>query len=296
MRNNPVKTWSTPVADEEKRLIPCALCGGGSFKKALDCEGFAYVRCGDCGLVQMNPQPSADGIARRYRDTFGADYLSYELANEGAFLQLQLLALNDSRFWTLEKQLLIRGEAPALLDVGCATGALILRMRERGWRVTGVEISPSAEYARRERGLDVRGIPLEENHFPSASFDIVLASHLIEHLNDPGSFVREVKRILKSGGRLFITTPNIAGFQSRIFRGRWRSAIFDHLYLFSVKTLTALLGGAGFQIEGVYTWGGLAAGAAPAWLKKAADRAVKPLGMGDVMLIRAVSAPLTVPR
>ena len=48
-----------------------------------------------------------------------------------------------------------------------------------------------------------------------------------------------------------------------------------------------LLADAGFALEGVYTWGGLAAGAAPRWLKKIADRAVKPLGLGDVMLIRA---------
>ena len=296
MRKQPVKTWSTPVAAEEKRPVSCTLCGGESFKKALDCEGFCYVRCERCGLVQMNPQPTAAVIARRYREAFGTDYLSYELANEGAFLDLQLLALKDSGFQKIEKQLLESGETPSLLDIGCATGALIFHLRERGWRVTGVEISPSAEYARRERALDVRGLPLEENHFPSASFDIVLASHLIEHLNDPRSFVREVKRILKNGGRLLVTTPNIAGFQSRLFRGRWRSAIFDHLYLFSVKTLKALLVDAGFRIEGVYTWGGLAAGIAPGWLKKAADSAVKPLGMGDVMLIRALNFPSTIPR
>jgi hypothetical protein len=45
----------------------------------------------------------------------------------------------------------------------------------------------------------------------------------------------------------------------------------------------------GFAVEGVHTWGGLAAGLAPPWLKKAADRAVKRLGNGDVMIVRACS-------
>ena len=290
-QKQPVKTWSTPVAEEKRGSIPCALCGGDRFKPALTCEGFFYVRCVRCDLVQMNPQPAASDVARRYRDAYGRDYLSYELANEAAFLELQQLALAGAGFAGLEKELARHdGTAPLVLDIGCATGALLLHLRDRGWRVMGVEISPSAEYARRERGLDVRSLPLEENNFPPESFDLVLASHLIEHLNSPGAFVREACRILRPGGRFLVTTPNIAGFQARLFGSRWRSAIFDHLYLFSIQTLRALLSGAGFTIEGIHTWGGLAAGAAPRCLKKIADRAVKPLGLGDVMLVRARKA------
>jgi SAM-dependent methyltransferase len=285
----PVKTWSTPVSAEESRTIPCALCGGEQFAPAMRCEGFSYMRCTYCGLVQMNPQPDSASVTRRYRETHGGDYRSYELAHEAAFLNLQLQGLADAKFDALEQELLGRPPVkPRVLDAGCATGALLFHLRERGWDVCGIEISPSAEYARRERALDVRGVPLEENNFPPEHFDVVLASHLIEHLNEPARFVREVYRILKNGGHFFVTTPNIAGFQARLFKERWRSAIFDHLYLFSVRTLKALLKNAGFSIESVHTWGGLAAGAAPPLLKRFADRAVKPLGAGDVMLLRAL--------
>jgi SAM-dependent methyltransferase len=134
----------------------------------------------------------------------------------------------------------------------------------------------------------VRRAILEENRFPDAGFDLVLASHLIEHLNDPAAFVREVFRILVSGGYFLVTTPNISGFQARLFRSRWRSAIFDHLYLFSIKTLSSLLRQSGFTVKRIRTWGGLAAGAAPAPVKRFADRAAKRLGIGDVMLIKAL--------
>jgi len=238
----------------------------------------------------MNPQPVKDEIIARYSSTFGKDYLSYELENEAAFLNLQRLALKDAGFYKLEKALLANaanGEHSSVLDVGCATGALLAFLRDRGWRVTGVEISPCAEYALKTRNLDVRNLPLEESKFSSGSFDAVLASHLIEHLNDPLSFLTETYRVLKNGGRVFITTPNISGFQARLYGGRWRSAIFDHLYLFSVRTLTKLLKSAGFKIEKVSTWGGLAAGLAPSWLKKPADFLAKCLGFGDVMIVRA---------
>jgi len=285
---HPTKTWSTPVAQEGMALVPCALCGGERFKPALSCEGFAYVRCVRCGLVQMNPQPLVADVERRYREFFGNEYLSYELKNEAAFLDLQQRALQDAGFYRIEQELLEReGCQPSVLDVGCATGVMLALLKERGWQVTGVEISPSAEYTRLKRGIDVRPMSLEECRFPGESFDLALASHLIEHLNNPASFVREVWRVLRPGARLLLITPNIDGFQARLLGSRWRSAIFDHLYLFSARTLAAMLRAAGFAVEGVYTWGGLAVGTAPATLKAIADRAAKKLGLGDVMLVKA---------
>ena len=293
----PVKTWSTPVCAEEKKLIPCTLCGGTQFEASLSCDGFSYVRCVSCSLVQINPQPLAGEISGRYNARFGKDYLAYELANEEAFLNLQLLALNDVKFRELEEKLIknrsntVPGKKMRILDIGCATGSLLAHLSERGWETTGVEISaPQAEYGRSVRKMDIRTLPLDENNFPDGYFDVILASHLIEHLNNPGAMIGEVNRILAPDGSFFVTTPNIAGFQALVFKSRWRSAIFDHLYLFSMKTLKKLLAEKGFTVEKTAAWGGLAAGTAPLFLKHIADRAVKWFGGGDVMIIRAVKS------
>jgi len=287
-----VKTWSMPIGAGKSEMRPCALCGSLIFKPALECGGFSFVKCKNCGLAQRNPQPDKNEILTRYSDTYGNDYLSYELENEAAFLKLQQLALKDAGFSRLEKTLFaaakkLYAESPSILDIGCATGALLASLRDKGWRVTGVEISPGAVYAKNERKLDVRDVPLEENNFPENSFDVILASHLIEHLNEPKIFLEETYRILKNNGSLFVTTPDISGFQSLLFGSRWRSAIFDHLYLFSRRTLSKMLKTVGFKVVSCHSWGGLAAGVAPKTVKKVADFLAKSLNFGDVMIIYA---------
>ncbi|MDR3356349.1 MAG: class I SAM-dependent methyltransferase [Spirochaetaceae bacterium] len=291
-----IKTWSTPVVEEGRREEACELCGGRDFSAHLRCEGFQYVRCNRCSLVQINPQPCEDAVRRRY---CGEDYLEYELANEEAFLTLGLLALRDAGFYQFERGL--GGAERRVLDVGCATGALLSKLRERGWRAEGVEINrKQADYARRVRGLPVYGCPLEDAALPAGAYLLITASHLIEHLRRPRAFLAEARRLLAPGGRLFLTTPNIDGFQARLFAGRWRSAIFDHLYLFSVKTLTRLLAEEGFRVERSVTWGGLAAGLAPRPVKAALDGLAKRFGFGDVMLLSCLlparETPLAEPR
>ena len=122
---------------------------------------------------------------------------------------------------------------------------------------------------------------------PTPVLKSCMPSHLIEHLNDPSFLLNEAARLLRPEGILIITTPNIAGLQARILKAEWRSAIFDHLYLFSRKTLRAMLEKAGFEIVAFVTWGGWAAGLKPATLKPLLDRAAKGLGIGDVQAIAA---------
>ncbi|MCA1949663.1 MAG: class I SAM-dependent methyltransferase [Treponema sp.] len=294
-----IKTWSTPIRAEAKKYIPCPLCGSTSFVPALTCEGFSFVRCTHCSLVQQNPQPVQEAIENRYGGHSSQAYLEYELHNEAPFLSLQIKGLEDGGFFKLEKQFLRtmapgngnRAEQPLVLDIGCATGALLEKLRDRGWDTLGIELcGPAADYAREVRKLPVITGTIETAGLAAASVDIVLASHVIEHVNNPKVFVDEIYRVLKPGGYFFITTPNIDGFQARLFGSRWRSAIFDHLYLFSKRTLAQLLIGAGFAIEAVVSWGGLAKGSAPTLVKVMADRLAKRLNWGDVVLMRCRKA------
>lgn len=275
-----MKTFSKLPGSEPMREVSCAVCGEGKSHPYWKSDGFGYVKCSSCGLIYQNPQPLQNALSMRYDD----EYFSYEINNEKPFFSLMKLGLKDIGFDEIEAQLL--GEK-SFLDIGCATGMLIADMKKRGWRVRGVEICrPAAEYGVRERGVDIFIGIFEEANFGGNSFDVIHASHLIEHLTDPAGFLDEVMRTLKPGGWFIVATPNVSGFQAHLFQERWRSAIADHTYLFSKATLSRLLRNRGFQIEQVKTWGGLAVGAGPSWVKRIADPLAKKTGLGDVMILR----------
>jgi SAM-dependent methyltransferase len=284
-----VKTWSSTPGVERTEGVACALCGARQPESHLACEApgglpFAFVRCRRCGLVYQDPRPVFEDLRRRY----GPEYFAYELANEENFFGLMRLGLADIAFDRVTAGM---PSPRTFLDVGCATGMLLQWVQGRGWEVQGADICrESAEYGERVRGVRIHAGTLEEARFADGTFAVVHFSHLIEHLDDPRGFLREVRRVLRDDGRAVITTPNIAGLQARLFGARWRSAIVDHLVLFNRPTLRRMLAEEGFAVEREVTWGGLAAGSAPAWLKRPADRLAKRWGFGDVMLFLARKA------
>ena len=274
-----MKTFSKKPGKETGTLIKCPCCGSEfqEHRKYYQYPLFSYVKCSKCSLVFQNPQPVFEDLSKRY----DREYFDYEIENEDNFLNLMLKGLDDIDFSSLDF-----AEPRRILDVGCATGRLLGHFRENGWETSGVEICrEAAEYGNRVRNVNISTIPLEKNSFPDNYFSFIHASHLIEHLNNPAEFLDEIYRILSPGGYSALVTPNIDGFQSRLFREKWRSAIADHMFLFSRKTLVKLGEKTGFSTVRTATWGGLAAGTAPLLIKKAADRIVKKTGTGDVAIV-----------
>lgn len=277
-----MKTFSMKPAENERTdTVRCVVCGSEADRPFWNCGVFGFKRCLKCGHVYQNPQPVFDDLQKRYQD----EYFDYELENDAAFLDLMLRGLSDIGFDARTDSLT---RPRSFLDIGCATGALLEHLQKKDWRVEGVEICvPAAEYGKRNRGVQIHVGTLETVRLPDESFDVVHFSHVIEHVPDPAAFLGEVRRLLKPGGYVIIVTPNTAGFQAKLFGARWRSAIADHMNLFSTKNLERLVSACDLDPLAHRTWGGIAQGMAPNWIKRPMDRLAKPLGFGDVVLVLA---------
>lgn len=153
--------------------------------------------------------------------------------------------------WPLRQQLdyfqrCLPCEPGRLLDVGCGNGVFLLRAQAAGWRVEGIEPDPRAVAAAQRSGLDVQVGTLDD-FCADGVFDAVTASHVIEHVHEPGRFLRQIANVLRAGGELWLATPNAAGPGHRHYGRAWRGLEPPrHLTVFSRGALQQLLERAGF--------------------------------------------------
>jgi SAM-dependent methyltransferase len=104
--------------------------------------------------------------------------------------------------------------AGRVLDAPCGDGTLARELSARGWQAWAADIAPPA----RRDGEDVRVLRLDLDAplpFADGAFDAVVSLEGIEHLLAPARCLAEFCRILRPGGRLVVTTPNVNNVQSR---------------------------------------------------------------------------------
>ena len=137
-----------------------------------------------------------------------------------------------------------------LVDVGCGNGEFLFRMMTLGWQVMGMDTDPSAVLQAQRKGVAARVGDLASCKLPDAYADAITMSHVIEHVSDPFSLLRECLRVLKPGGTLSLVTPNAASLAARIFGASWFALdVPRHLMLFRIATLRSTATAAGFAVE-----------------------------------------------
>lgn len=157
-------------------------------------------------------------------------------------------------------------EKVKFLDVGSGSGFFLRILKKHGYDYdyTGLDFSEEQiELAKKEGTTVLKAdlndtLPLDDN-----SFDIILASEIIEHIYDTDKFLEELHRLLKPGGKLILTTPNIAslGERIRLLRGI-RPAAIDvsvrntpaHIHGFTLADLKDLFKSAGLKLEYATGW------------------------------------------
>lgn len=195
------------------------------------------VKCGSCGLVYVNPQPDSTELGSYYPQIYYGDTpFLYEKVDANA------------RFKRVRK-LVTKG--CVVLDIGCGRGLLLAKLHEVGCEVWGTELSQdSSRYAQQTLRLNIINRELADCDLASEHFDLITMFHSLEHMTSPRNTLKEIRRILKSGGVLVVEVPRFESLHSRLFKDKWfHLDVPRHLFHFSDRSLEQLLTTAGFKVH-----------------------------------------------
>jgi 2-polyprenyl-3-methyl-5-hydroxy-6-metoxy-1,4-benzoquinol methylase len=164
------------------------------------------VRCTSCTALYVAPMVRVSGALQR--EIYNIGYFTGEdgvldLKNMGE--KENLLRIVDEHLGGLDGR--------TMLDIGCGTGEYLKAAKDRGMRVTGIDVDQSlADHIQLTLGAKVVVGLFSDDTFPKESFDLIVLSHVIEHVPEPVKLLRSIYRALKPGGLFLMATPDFDAF------------------------------------------------------------------------------------
>jgi 2-polyprenyl-3-methyl-5-hydroxy-6-metoxy-1,4-benzoquinol methylase len=283
-------TQSPRIRDDAARNhIPCNLCGSDDRQPYCPENGLGLVQCLNCGFVYVSPRPDAKELYALYGETY------FHNADSGVVGYTNYIHDEPNIRRTAQRRMkhLENYIQPGkLLDVGCATGFFMDEARKLGWTVEGLDVSSfGVDYAHEHFGLNTRHGTLTDLDFAADSYDMVTMWDVIEHVPDPTAYVKRAAELIRKGGLISLATPDVDSLPARLAGRRWVGFKLseEHVYYFSVQTLTRMLNDAGFEVINVRHVGKYVPlslfrnrlGMYFPWLAKALQVGEKALGLSD---------------
>ncbi|MGH9891496.1 MAG: class I SAM-dependent methyltransferase [bacterium] len=234
--------------------VVCCVCQGSNFELLADKDRYGLyvpvVICRVCGLIQTNPRMDEAAYRSFYNEEYRKLYVGDEGPTEQFFLQQREAGKAILQFFEKCRALPKDLSRCLVLEVGCGAGGILAAFKDRGCRVKGVDWGEDyVGFGRDKFGLDlsVGGIQDVERDLGRQP-DIIIYSHVFEHVLNPREELNAMHRIGAPDGAVYLELPGVKNLMTRYERDFLRFLQNAHTYHFTLTTLKNLVQPAGFQL------------------------------------------------
>uniref|UniRef100_I2Q7L8 Methyltransferase family protein n=1 Tax=Desulfovibrio sp. U5L TaxID=596152 RepID=I2Q7L8_9BACT len=212
--------------------MQCPICGNGNLGPLADGLRNSPGKVFHCALCDLGILDVLVGDPKEYYDHYYRKKFSDCLKNPSDDPARIFAAHANSQADRLSLVAPFAGPGKTLLEVGCSAGQFLNLARDL-FECQGLELNERcAAYVRERFGLPVHTRELTGLGLAAESFDAVVAFQVLEHLPDPAVFLREARRLLRPGGRIFIEVPNLHD----ALRVLWRIPAYRKFYFHEAHT------------------------------------------------------------
>lgn len=241
-----------------EKINECPVCGSDNIKNhkivydhTVSHESFVIMQCNNCQFEFTNPRPDIVNIEKFYQSE---DYISH--TNKGNSL-INIIYKLVRKYSTGNKVKLIESisqkKKGKILDYGTGTGYFLAAIKDKDWKVTGLEPDKKArKLAEKQCGTKIAE-RIDEIIALNQKYDIITLWHVLEHIHDLNATFILLKSLLKEKGRIIIAVPNIDSYDNKIYDQDW--AAYDvprHLYHFNQESMKTFVMKHGMKIKNIY--------------------------------------------
>ncbi len=200
-----------------RNSIPCVACGGIDLAPEFEKHGFGYVRCGGCGTLFQNPRPPIEAFEAFYGDSGSSRYWAEVFFP--AVAEVRREKIFRPRVARLSQMCADKGlRVDRLVDVGAGYGIFLDEWRQRFPAANLIAVEPSASLAGecRAKELAVVEAIAEKATGLDGEADLVTCFEVLEHVHQPLDFLNVLKKFVRPGGYVFVSTLGIDGFDLQV--------------------------------------------------------------------------------
>lgn len=208
----------TVITEKDRYGIPCII-----------------LLCKKCGLIRVKKRLDDKSTANFYDNEYRGIYVGKEFGLQDYFDDQKL---RGNKFKILIEKNIGLEEIKSVFEIGCGSGGILYPFFTKGIRVSGCDFGEKYLKFGQEKGLDLYSGEIDPQKTPKNSQDLIILSHVLEHINEPIQFVNDVLDYLKDEKYLLVEVPGIFhkpnGFYNPILYFQ-NAHVFQYYYKYFLK-------------------------------------------------------------